>query len=252
MSIFVIYHKQFPLIEAEGFIPIQGGAEIAKEKLPIIGDNTGQNISRKNTSFCELTVQYWAWKNFDSDYYGFFHYRRFLNLSRQRLFEPKFVDFSLNTLKKYGWQKDNIDLIMSKYDIVLPKKTLFLGPFFKKQTLKEHYSIYHNERDLDLIREIISKRHPRFLSSFDKTMLITSAYCYNIFIMRRKLFYDYMEWLFDILFEAEKKIYVDLTNDYQKRVFGFLGERLLNVFVEYVVNENKSIKLKEFQLCSFK
>ena len=26
------------------------------------GDNTGNNISNKRLSYCELTVQYWAWK----------------------------------------------------------------------------------------------------------------------------------------------------------------------------------------------
>ena len=53
-------------------------------------DDEGDNISQKNKTYCELTAQYWAWKNEDADYYGFFHYRRYL------AFDP-----SLN--KDDGW-----------------------------------------------------------------------------------------------------------------------------------------------------
>lgn len=45
-------------------------------------DNEGDNISGKNPDYCELTAQYWAWKNIDCDYYGFFHYRRYLTFHR--------------------------------------------------------------------------------------------------------------------------------------------------------------------------
>ena len=44
----------------------------------ILGDNTGDNISEKKYRYSELTVQYWAWKNQNADYYGLCHYRRYL------------------------------------------------------------------------------------------------------------------------------------------------------------------------------
>ena len=49
----------------------------------VVGDNTGINISEKGKFLNELTVQYWAWKNFDLDYYGLCHYRRYLSFSNQ-------------------------------------------------------------------------------------------------------------------------------------------------------------------------
>ncbi len=43
----------------------------------ILGDDTGDNISEKKYKYSEMTVQYWAWKNQDADYYGLCHYRRY-------------------------------------------------------------------------------------------------------------------------------------------------------------------------------
>ena len=47
------------------------------EKFEMLGDNTGDNISKLNKHFCELTTQYWAWKNVDCEYYGFCHYNKY-------------------------------------------------------------------------------------------------------------------------------------------------------------------------------
>ncbi len=46
------------------------------------GDDSGENISEKNPQYCELTPQYWAWKNENFDFAGFFHYRRYLSFDR--------------------------------------------------------------------------------------------------------------------------------------------------------------------------
>ena len=64
--------------------PIQVGAALSSERFPgFLRDDTGENISHKNRSYCELTAQYWAWKNLTADHYGFFHYRRYLYPDRR-------------------------------------------------------------------------------------------------------------------------------------------------------------------------
>ena len=59
--------------------PIQVGAALSHTHFAdFIHDDSGDNISLKNARYCELTAQYWAWKNLNADYYGLFHYRRYL------------------------------------------------------------------------------------------------------------------------------------------------------------------------------
>ena len=62
-------------------------------------------------------------------------------------------------------------------------------------------------------------------------------------IMNKKNFDNYCKWLFDILFEVEKRVDMSNYTDYEKRLFGFLSERLLNVWLE----EN-NLKLKELDV----
>ena len=63
-----------------------------------------------------------------------------------------------------------------------------------------------------------------------------------MFIAKKELIDEYCEWLFDILFESEKTINKTLeTKDkYNKRVYGFLSERLFNVWIK-----TKKLKIKE-------
>lgn len=61
----------------------------------MIGDDTGDNISHKNSSYNELTAVYWAWKNYDKlgnpDYIGLMHYRRHF-IFREAKFTESLVD----------------------------------------------------------------------------------------------------------------------------------------------------------------
>ena len=50
------------------------------------------------------------------------------------------------------------------------------------------------------------------------------------FICKKNIFDNYCEWLFDILFDLEKKIVVNYEDNYQKRVLAFLSERLMTVY----------------------
>ena len=64
----------------------------------------------------------------------------------------------------------------------------------------------------------------------------------NMFVSKKTLIDEYSNWLFDILFEAERRIDISDRDDYQKRIFGFLSERLFNVWLiknQIKVKQNK-------------
>ena len=73
IKILVACHKADPNIRHDDiYMPIQVGKALHPElDLGFQCDNTGDNISEKNGSYCELTALYWAWKNLkDVDYTG--------------------------------------------------------------------------------------------------------------------------------------------------------------------------------------
>ena len=82
IRIFVTHtpNKNDYLVENSMMVNVIAGGKFQTKDVPpnMVLDNTGDNISEKNKKYCELTTQYWAWKNVEADYYGFCHYRRFL------------------------------------------------------------------------------------------------------------------------------------------------------------------------------
>lgn len=223
VKVYIATHKKANLPELKEYVPIQVGAE-GKEKLGYITDNTGENISNKNPNFCELTATYWIMKNDNSDIVGLTHYRRYF-----------FNNIFSNSFKNII-HKEKIIKILNNYDIIVPKKYK-LGVTVEKQ-----YSQIHNIEDLMKCGEIIKNKNPEYSEAFDKVLKKRKIYTYNMFISRKKVFDDYYKWLFDILFEAEKIIDISNYDNYNKRVYGFLSERLFNVWIE----KNKdNLKIKE-------
>ena len=219
VQIFVSYHKPFKLSKNKYLQPIHVGRDVFLNKdtcdgdyqkikkwllKNTIGDNTSDNISLKNPNYCELTAQYWAWKNCNANYVGFCHYRRL---------------FDLNNSK--------ISKLLNEYDIILPRI------FTLDCTVREQYNRDHIKEDLDKTLEIIASKYPDYMEDAENVLNKKTIYFCNMFITNRELFNSYCEWLFDILFELEK-VTVISENKYQSRIFGFLSERLLNIFIEHV------------------
>ena len=86
--------------------------------------------------------------------------------------------------------------------------------------------------------------YPDYIDSFDRIMKNNKMYQFNMMITDKKNYASYCEWLFNILFELEKDINLDDGyNDYQKRIYGFISERLLNVWVE-----KNNLKVKQMRV----
>lgn len=93
VKIIIATHKKYKMPSDHMYIPLHVGAEGKKDNngnpldLGYMKDNSGDNISRLNASFCELTGLYWAWKNLDADYIGLVHYRRHFSMKNKMKFE---------------------------------------------------------------------------------------------------------------------------------------------------------------------
>lgn len=268
LLLMTVHHKNDPFIEISKkyFFPIQVGRELVNIDLDIYADNEGKNISIKNRTFCELTACYSAWKNYNSKYVGLMHYRRIFT-------EGHFIiNKSISKLKFYGknmyycydckdpnhhynnliYIKDRKDVEkisnsfytylqtnLSNNDIYVPKKISY-----KYLNLEQQFILNHNTDDWLLFKNIITKNYPFLIESFEIISKSKSFYAYNMFIMKKDIFDKYMDILFDILFKMEEFVNLKNKTTYQARLFGFLSERFLNIYIHYLLKD-ENIRLKE-------
>lgn len=218
IKILVATHKKYWMPEDDVYVPIHVGRE-GKEPLGYLEDNTGDNISAKNANYCELTGLYWAWKNLNCEYIGLCHYRRY--------FAGRAKSSDLADKKAAIFHRQDYEALLQKYDVILPKKRNYYI-----ETVRSQYEHAHNKRDLDETEKIIQELYPEYSSCFTKVMNRTKLHILNMFVMKKELFEEYCKWLFTILFELEKRIDISSYNQYEARVFGFLSERLFNVWLE--------------------
>lgn len=203
LALYAVTHKEAALPEGRTALGV-GGKRIAGVELY---DDTGDNISRKNFCYCELTALYWIRKNTQDGVVGLEHYRRFFS---EGLFPAR---------------KERLLYLLRGRDVLLPYPTRL------PCTVKEQYARVHDEKDLLLCREAVGELFPDYLPAFDRAMERRSLYACNMFVMRRELLEGYCDWLFPILFKTEEKTDLSTKDGYQRRVFGFLAERLFNVWL---------------------
>jgi hypothetical protein len=226
--IYIAVHKNIKLPRKQFYKPIiVGGNKLNINSFDYLLDNEGENISKKNSSFSELTAMYFLYKNNYDETIGLCHYRRYFVRSR-----IIYLIFGLN----YSLlDKRSAECILKKFDIIVPKLTNIY------ESLWDQFSNSHFESILIITKAVIEKIYPDYLNTFNEVMKTHSyGYFYNMFVANKSRFDDYSKWLFDVLFEVEKHIDTTEYNTYQMRVFGFLSERLFNVYL----HKNK-LKTKE-------
>jgi len=229
IKIFICAHKEVALPQHRYFLPVQAGAALHPHITGYQPDDTGDNISTKNPHFCELTCHYWAWKNLkDVDIVGLNHYRRYFDFQQnfpQISPDKKFISSEQFLQQEYLFP--NLDIILKEYDIILP-----VARHWRVSNTKQ-YGDYHIAKDWEMLRQIIKERSPQYITAFEKTMdKSNSSVGYNMFITHWHHFEAYSEWLFDILFEVEKRV-PPIDDPIQSRIYGYMSERLINVFCEH-------------------
>ncbi len=236
-------HAPYEVPNFNFLTPIQVGTALSGEEFDgFVHDNTGEHISDKNKSYCELTAHYWVWKNNVSDFVGFFHYRRYLypDLRTKSVYQiVKQPD--MRTLQ--GLQFPTLSDVISDYDIVLPKgENMWVS-------VEEHYknAPFHHAKDLDLMKEVLCALKPEYQNAMERYLSQTFSYFGNMFGMKRALFEQYCEFVFPILEQCEKNIDFEGRTTQETRVLGYLGERLLGVFYFHHRENVKSLELPRVQ-----
>lgn len=226
----VVAHKPFDIqSDDQAYI----GIAVGNEKETVISkwrDDIGENISEKNYCFCELTALYWFWKNEMKNYdvVALCHYRRY--------FSSNYINM---LLRRSIRSKDVEKLLSNDNTIILPI------PFYWNTTVeKMYYEVGDGkEKDLLLLKNVVSQLYPDYISSLNLVLKNKSASYCNMFIMKSSMADEYCNWLFNILLEMEKHLDMSEYTTQERRVYGYLGEILLNVWVK-----NKGIRVKYYPM----
>ncbi|WP_373219479.1 DUF4422 domain-containing protein [Ruminococcus sp. 5_1_39BFAA] len=235
VKVIIATHKRYQMPKDDMYLPLHVGAEgktdVAGNDLDLgyLKDNTGDNISALNSSFCELTGLYWAWKNIDADYVGLVHYRRHFCIKKKgrNLFDSV---LSYRELRPY----------LGKVKVFTPNKRNYYI-----ETLYSHYAHTHYSNQLDETRKIIYEKYPDYIKSYDEVIQRTYGYMFNMMIMDRESLNEYCSWLFDILFELSKRIEIPELSAFQGRFYGRISEIIFNVWLDY---QMKSGTLRKNQI----
>ena len=203
---YIMAHKKFQVPDKNGYIPLQVGSAL-NEDLGYQKDDTGIQISAKNKTYCELTGMYWIWKNIQCDNVGICHYRRY------------FVQDELLTI-------EYVEECLKTYDIIVPDSGMTMY-----ENVYKHYENRHKIKDLNICGEVLLQKYPKDYAAFKWSLERNFMSLGNMVITSKTLYDEYCSWLFDILFEVEKRTNIENYDDYQKRVFGFFVRTIISDLV---------------------
>ena len=218
--IYVCTHKRFNAPEDPLYHPLHVGRAISGG-LGYEGDDTGDNISQKNKSYCELTGMYWVWKNVTCDVVGIAHYRRYLERDGE-LLDQAYIE---KLIYEDG------------YDVIIPACS-----FSEYKDHWTHYAKTHYLRDYEITREVILEKYPEYAEAFDLYGYTNISTFANMVITKKEIYDEYCEWLFDVLDEVEKRTDVSDYIPFQARLYGYLSERLFQIWLlmhKYKVREEQ-------------
>lgn len=238
--IYEFCHKKvdYGFWDNELYTPIEVGAACREESVCKLRDNKGEgNISEWNPVYAELTGLHYIWKHLPKkvQLVGVCQYRRRLQVE----------------------ENISVSELIQDCDAVFPE------PLFLCNCLEEQYGHCHNLEDIRFCEEIVKDLYPEYAEDWDEAIKNNCHIFYsNSFIMKRDDFDKYCEWLFSIFDEYKKRkgwesvedvrnyVQSNIDNkkhnprkglDYQMQLFGFLGERLMTVYVFHNFSAVKQI-----------
>ena len=206
LRIFIVTHKPCDLPSDDVMTPIHVGRAISpyKDKMSWMqGDDTGDNISSKNGSYCEMTAHYWIWKNVhDTEYVGVCHYRRFFA-----------IDFSENTIN----------------DVMADADVLMVEPSWHIDSVYSYFAKFMGAENMTILSMVMKKRFPEYFKTLEEICDGIKFHPFNMLLCRKGLFDDYCQWMFTILEECERYVKpAPYTN--ARRALAYMAELLTGVY----------------------
>lgn len=243
------------------YIPVRCGAVYdQRENVQMLGDDTGDNISEKRNSFCELTVQYWAWKNVEADYYGLCHYRRYQSFSKEvypisayGCVERTYP--SEQQISTFGLNEKTVRSSVEKYDVILTKKVDVRKLHPNIHSIMDYCKMSSNDfnlKDISTLLEVIKEKYPEYYDYATSYYKSPYSRWYNCYVIKKDIFKQLCTWQFDILFEVEKRLDTTNYSSQKKRELGFFAEHLFGIYFEYLKDHDSNVKIDEHQLVLFK
>ena len=262
LKLFISYKTRQKLLKNNILTPIQTGRAISDEVFEeMLGDDTGDNISKENERYCELTAQYWVWKNYDKignpEYVGFMHNRRHFIFDpklkhMEYLWLPKtnfyFVDHIYSGYMEHFSEEKILPYIEDKPDCIVYKK-VDIKPITAQTNMKSHFYTgmpAQKKEVFEVLETVMNSEFPLYKDTFNEFTNNHYMFCCNSFIMTKALFFEYSEFLFSVLAKVDEKVDSRRFNTKEKRFLGFIGEYLLSVFIIQKLKE-PNFKLKELE-----
>ena len=225
IEIFVLTHKKFEPPQNDMYLPLLSGASSHDDDFGYLRDDNGDNISDLNDYYAEMTGEYWAWKNSDADIIGFCHYRRYFA-----------KNISLKIL-----EREDIEKILKDYDIIMPNKAhMGMTNVEDVKKTREYLNYGPYIEEYCILRDVLEKHYPDYVLYYNDLLNSKECHWFNMFICKKELADDYFEWVFDILAKVKLEIDFNKYREDQRRILGFLSERLINIYVR-----KNNLKVKE-------
>ena len=219
-------HKETDIPSIDNYIPLLVGGVNHPDLFGLYeSDDSGDNISYKNDSYCELTGLYWMWKNTSHRFLGLVHYRRFF-AEVHRLLKIKDVYYSVGA-PSYRIYEENelISKLESKELLVIESPKL---PWGNRKILE---SVTGSEiwTDLDTL---IKTNYPEYFEYYIVSCQNHNHIQCNMFFGNRTLVEEYCKWIFTLL-DSLDKMHVENTGDrYHNRELGYIAELLFDVWIK--------------------
>ena len=230
-----------------------GSANSVSRFTNMLHDDTGENISERNASYCELTAVYWAWKNAQADYIGLFHYRRVLSLNphvkRQRDGFSHMEVLDSKAIEALSLTPEMMEASVKRKDILLMKPiNVYEMTAGTCLTVGQQFELVpgHHMKDLTKAIGILKTLYPSYTRDALKYLNGENGWYCNMFIMKRETFNAYCEWLFPILdqlYAYQISDYSHRPGTYEGRMIGFIAERLQGIYITHLIRTQKKIKI---------